>query len=312
MKSVAIVGFAESTLAPAKDSKADEMWSLNFAWSYDIPRIDRLFEMHPIWFLDACANSDHDAEHLEWLQKKHPFPIYMQGDYSKAHEYDGYLKTDPLRIPSCVPYPLEEVYKLFNNFKRMGKSKPYLTSSICYMIALAIVEGFEKIELYGMQMAIGTEYFYQKPGAEMIIGLGMGLGIEFHTPENCTILNSKLYHEGAQMINRQTLELHAEKYRIERDAALGARNLLSGKIQALLDSGKTSNDKEVKVLMLRMQTHERVSYICDGAIQANENSIKSIDFEDPKIEIKDRYSMKDIKESQDGRKKRKRKRKKAS
>ena len=50
MKSVAIYGFAPQTRDYVHKSDADEIWTLNNFYNYDLPegRVTRTFEMHPV------------------------------------------------------------------------------------------------------------------------------------------------------------------------------------------------------------------------------------------------------------------------
>ena len=56
------------------------------------------------------------------------------------------------------------------------------------MLGLAILEGFETIGLWGIELMIGTEYFYQRMCVEYLIGFAKAKGIEIILPEGCTIL----------------------------------------------------------------------------------------------------------------------------
>lgn len=75
----------------------------------------------------------------------------------------------PEVFPNSVTYPYEEVSRSVT---------PYLESSMAYMLALAIHEGFDEIGLYGMQVAMWDEYRYQRPNLEYLIGLAQGRGIK--------------------------------------------------------------------------------------------------------------------------------------
>jgi len=79
-------------------------------------------------------------------------------------------------VPKSVKYPLEEIKKLSGGQKK-------LTSSIAYAIALAVYQGYEKIEIFGVEMESNTEYQYQRDGVIFWIGLALGKGIivEAHT-----------------------------------------------------------------------------------------------------------------------------------
>ena len=253
-RTVAIVGFAHTTLQFAKFSEADEMWSVNFAWRYDVPRIDRLFEIHPIEVLAYNAQigdpANEDNKHYEWLQKKHDFPIYTWADYTGENIMDT-ITDDKPRIPNSVPYPFEILDGIFENFNRENRpGQVYMPSTISYMLALAIHEGFERIEMYGIEMATdsgganGTEYVYQKAGTEALLMYAMGKGIEVWLPEHCKLMNIKPYHEGLQMITRQTVESMKKTYEQKRLNAISETNFFRGKI----DSGEKKWEQKRKTL----------------------------------------------------------------
>jgi len=287
MKSVALVGFADSSLKFAKDSKADEMWSVNFAWDNDVPRIDRLFEIHALWWL-ALSQGDRDKKHLEWLQKDHDFPIYTYDDYTKEAFENGISLDKVLekeyRIPNSTQFPFEESYKLFALLQRENKpGQPYYTNTIAYMMALAIMEGFDRIELYGIEMSGGTEYAYQKACLEYFIGLANGRGIEVYLPEHCALMNARLYHKGANMISRQTIEAHVIEYEKMREENTNKNNFWRGQMALLKEQG--TKEQELKDIMKNIQvTHER-AFIGHAGAQACKNMLKAIDIENPVIEL---------------------------
>src|SRR5204862_1461795 len=76
------------------------------------------------------------------------------------------------------------------------------TSSIGYMLAMAIAEGRDAdfkplnedavswIGLYGIDLASDTEYGEQRPNAEYFIGLGRGLGITVEIAEGSALLRA--------------------------------------------------------------------------------------------------------------------------
>ena len=80
-----------------------------------------------------------DAEHWNWLQKKHFKPVYMQ-------------EIDPL-VPDSARYPLREAQEL--------AGVKLFTSTFAYMAALAILKGYEEIKIYGVELS-SSEYDYQK------------------------------------------------------------------------------------------------------------------------------------------------------
>jgi len=50
------------------------------------------------------------------------------------------------------------------------------------MIAMAIFEGYQEIGVWGVDMAVGTEYVNQRPSCEYFVGLARGAGIRVYIP----------------------------------------------------------------------------------------------------------------------------------
>jgi len=78
--------------------------------------------------------------------------------------------TTDKEIPLSQEYPLKEVA---NRFK-----VAYFANTICYMIALAIYEGYEQIHLWGVSQMGTHEYLTEKACTEFWLGLAAGLGID--------------------------------------------------------------------------------------------------------------------------------------
>lgn len=121
-----------------------------------------------------------EFEHYEHQSKEKLKPIYMQ-----------YWHPD---VPNSVGYPLYEVcQEVFSNFHRGDKKVKYFTSTFAYMAGIAVLEKFERVEIYGFEFADDIEYVRQKACAEFWIGLMMGRGMDIYTPPNNQILFSSLY-----------------------------------------------------------------------------------------------------------------------
>jgi len=194
MRQVALVGFADSTRDGVRDVDGDvEIWSLNWAYQYDfLPRIDRLFELHPPSEYEL-VKAEKVEKHLAFLRGAKSYPVYMQEAYPD--------------IPRSIAYPLDAVSDdLFGTIEepllyRGDVRETYYTSSCSFMIALAIHERFDVIYTFGFEMGSTTEYRYQKPGAEFLLGLAVGRRIITRIPENSLLIKSKIYaYEGGQYV----------------------------------------------------------------------------------------------------------------
>lgn len=168
---ISIIGLSPSTRHLVPDS---EIWALPWDREY-APRASRLFEMHDRGLLEQ-PESLRPLSYFKDLAEM-PQPIYMQ-----RHWED---------IPTSVPFPLDEVERsVFSGFPRArwSSQKDWYNSSPAYMIALAIHEGVESIGLYGIDVLDDSEYAYETPCLEYLIGLAIGRGIEVVIPEGPTAL----------------------------------------------------------------------------------------------------------------------------
>lgn len=83
--------------------------------------------------------------------------------------------------PTSIEYPLDDVIQDLrsDNF----------TNGIDYMIAYAVHCGvFTDIDLYGINMAMGSEYEWEKPGCDFWLGVAKGRGIRVNIKSNVTLL----------------------------------------------------------------------------------------------------------------------------
>lgn len=179
-KKVALCGFAESYKTAPFDDPTVEVWGLNELHKY-LPRWNRWFEVHDDETLGVSKRDLTEGEmkrHLDWLSRDHGpnKPIYMLPQFVGRGKF-----------PNAVELPLEA---LCQRFKR-GR---YFTSSIAYMIALAIMDGYASIGLYGIDLASDTEYGDQRPCAEYYTGVADGMGLDvFIAPESAMCKGGHLY-----------------------------------------------------------------------------------------------------------------------
>jgi hypothetical protein len=218
-KKVALLGFAESWKTAPFDDPTVEIWGLNELWKY-LPRWNRWFELHDAETLGVTKRDLSDGEqkrHIEWMMRQPADkPIYMQPQFC-----DG-------RFPGAVPYPLDAMVA------RFGK---YFTSSIGYMLALAIAEGYTWIGMYGIDLASDVEYQQQRPNAEYFIGLARGMGITVEIAPTSALLKAGHLYGYEKPIGEQgqlaaTTRAHLGILRKEFDKALATMNTLEGAMQA--------------------------------------------------------------------------------
>ena len=145
------------------------------AWrSRDMPRVDRVFEMHAEEFWGDYASVE---LYSAWLGN----PTPLGGSEKPPVVY--VRPEDAKKYRKCKAYPLEAAIKL------MGCE--YFASSFSYALAMAINEGATEIAIYGVDLVADDEYAYQRPNAEYLLGIARGKGIKIHVPWQSALLKAQ-------------------------------------------------------------------------------------------------------------------------
>jgi hypothetical protein len=139
-------------------------------------QVSEWWQIHPKW----SFTKDDKHNHWSWLQKEHPFPLQMQMVYDD--------------VSSSVKYPLREIQNKLVNFER-GEFpvRKLFSSTFNYQMALALDRGFERIEVYGIELILEGEYAHQRETMAYWIGKADGMGVEVWVPERCSLLVQPLY-----------------------------------------------------------------------------------------------------------------------
>jgi hypothetical protein len=210
---VRIIGFAKSSREEAFKKPGSDAWALNEmheqSWC-DMSQITGWFQIHPK-FDYFRKNNRNSPNHWPWLQQWHPFPVWMMDKFDD--------------IPNSVRFPLEDCIDTFGQ---------YFTSTPAYELALAMLMGYERIEVYGIEMSADSEYVYQKAGFEYLIGFARGLGHEIYLPQDCSLLRGNLYaYEDLRAASR-TYYGFRERYLTEQcQTSLAVLNQWTGKMQEI-------------------------------------------------------------------------------
>jgi hypothetical protein len=163
--SIAIVGTASSSYDKAPlDWPGVDIWAVNSIQAHhpeDAPLVDLWFELH----------HDPDVLHAEWFK------------WAVENQPRVVMQRPHPKLKNSEAYPLAEAEKYFD-----GR---YFTSSIAYMLAMAIMEKPESIGIYGVDMAEGTEYQHQRPCCEYFIGWARGAGIPVKIPAKSALARAE-------------------------------------------------------------------------------------------------------------------------
>lgn len=176
---VCIVGCSHSkTQTPFDKPDEYEFWGVNNLCLTLQGPWTRWFEIHHIsqkdgqWLRRGKPDFRGQSvkDYLEVLAKL-PCPVYMQ--------------QPCLLVPNAIPYPKDQIVQMFGN---------YFTNTISWMIALGIAEKFKEIRIYGVDMAVDTEYHHQRPSCEFFMGLARGAGINIYVPDSCDLLKARFLY----------------------------------------------------------------------------------------------------------------------
>lgn len=182
---ICIAGFAESTREMANREPPEvEIWSLNRCHTF-LKRWDRWFEIHLPELYEGKTGL-REAEYLGLL-RKWGGPVYMQ------HPSDV--------LPNIVVFPKQDIIRCFG-VENNNPDRDYFTTSIAYMLALALYEHRQgqtvsEIRMYGVDMSAYTEYSYQLPCVNTWLGVAIGLGVRVTIPRQSPVLKGPAYGDHA-------------------------------------------------------------------------------------------------------------------
>ena len=178
-KRLAIVGCSDSKGYAPYDDPDIEIWSVNNAYGH-IKRYTRWFEIHTIEFKDGHFSR-------RWSRDFRGLDVDIYLSHLAALDCPVYMQKKWDIIPKSIAYPVDEVIKHFGDDR-------YFTNTISYQIALAIMEGFKEVQIWGVDMAVDTEYHFQRPSVEYWIGIAKGMGIKIYVPPTADLLKTRFLY----------------------------------------------------------------------------------------------------------------------
>ena len=156
MRDLAIVGNYTGIHTCPVFQEDREIWAFG-GRGPSLPRLDVLFQMH----LPYAWEENPGVEH--WLKTNMTVPVYMRQRYPQ--------------FPMSIAYPFERVFHLLQGVRIHDNPLHYITSSVAYAIALAILQERPKIECYGIEL-VDWEYSEQTACITFWQGFAAGRGIQ--------------------------------------------------------------------------------------------------------------------------------------
>lgn len=226
---IAICGSAPSSakLAPTALGDDWQVWGCSPGGHVQVGRVEapfRTFAKLHAWFELHLVELDQpwfDPHYVGWLSQLQ-VPVWT---------------IEPVSIwPTSVAYPRDDVLSEFGPY--------FFTSSIAWMMALAILKKPDEIGLFGVDMAAHEEYAYQRPGCYYFIQEARRRGIKVSAPPQSEILvPPPLYGFSEQSHMHLKLRARAAE--------------LAGK----LGEAQAGHDQKVKEVMFFKGAIENLEYI---------------------------------------------------
>lgn len=295
-RKICILGFTEHRkLAPYNGPGAEEwgIWGLNDLY-IDIPEVPnervRWFQLHT-WMevqkwasrpaterpLDLNGGPPHprDPNHIAWLA-------------THSQHIPVFVRQRRPEIPLAYEFPYQMVFEFFARRLKGYDRNVYFTNSISYMIGLAIMElidpdtGFAvegaELGVWGVDMMMsgdaGSEYSYQRPSVEYLLGYAQGAGIQVHVPIESDLLKTA-YPYGDEVGAMYRARLQAHRKELSR-----RRGEVTEQLQAL-QSGHVELSGAINVLDWTLRAHmpgdSELGHVDAVAPKPHANRIKTAD-----------------------------------
>ena len=203
-KSLAIVGTGHGhQLAPT----SGEVWVLNDLGIYR-PGTTMLWDMHNFeWTLEEnYENYSHIQEDLtdeqRWERTRN-----RDARFRRIEQFCNQsgcklmsIKTYA-HVPTSIKYPLEEIIEYFKGCRE------FLNSALSQAIAYGLYLKWKSIDLYGINVEMGTEWIYQRDCVSYWVGRGHGMGaritISGSPRRPMRIIDRKIYGYGAERLQKK-------------------------------------------------------------------------------------------------------------
>lgn len=148
-----------------------ERWCSNVPRSYQIKGLKEAKTTYTRWF------NLHTIHHI---QTRYPSAYRWYQAQSKPI----YLQEAQPDIPASITFPREQIQAAFSID---GKPNKFFTCSAAWQIAFAIIERFERIELWGFELRREHQYDHERPCFFYWVEQARSRGIEVYIPPNVEI-----------------------------------------------------------------------------------------------------------------------------
>jgi hypothetical protein len=173
---------------------------------------------------------DHEIWSIGVAYKMHQLQEHKADLYFCFHdELEDDIKEAGIPSLDKDSYPLDEIVEKFGS--------KYFTSSIAYMLALAITKKPEEINIWGIDMEQGTEYAHQRPCVLYWIGQAEARGITVDSSSKLAKSTFMYgYDDNSELLRQLEMRMaHAEKMGIKA-TKIEEKNQWIGKMVGMRDA----------------------------------------------------------------------------
>lgn len=166
-RKIAIVGGHPSRREAPFMNEQWDIWAFSSLRVHS-PRISRWFEMHALEDLKGQLPTP--------TRRRRSFLSYMR--YLRRLACPVVMQRTHAWLPNSVRYPVRDAIAAFGRC---------FSGTAAYMIALAIMERYATIGLWGIRLEAGDAYARQRPAVEYLLGVARQHGIEVYLPPGCSL-----------------------------------------------------------------------------------------------------------------------------
>lgn len=236
---IALVGSAPTScrLAPYADPSW-EIWGCSPGLYGVAPRVSAWFELH-LW---EPGQTWFSPEYVQWLNA---LPARGVKLWTGAHNPEA-TTYGPSPVPGAEVLPWKELLAEFD------PHQSFCTSSLFWMMAMAIKAGAKKIGLWGVDMAAAEEYEMQRAGIHFLAYEARRRGIEVGTPPESDLFTPRFRYgidewtHSFRKVRARAAELKARQQAAQQQALQSnlEAHFLAGAIDDLNYMGNTWADKQ--------------------------------------------------------------------
>lgn len=152
-----------------------------------------------------------DYDYLCIMDQLHEKPQVLSGQTPLG---DVVYRINASKKPFIAPYkyeeiPLSEPFPMEEYVKRFGA--PYFLNTISYMVAYALLKGAKEIDIFGINQASSSEFFFEKASVEYVLGIANGLGVKVTVHgEKSELLTTKSRFGGSMLYGYNTTYEHMQ------------------------------------------------------------------------------------------------------